>query len=254
MNIGKAPRNAKEILCGVSIATVIFILVSGPVFSALEIPGGDLVHVEGTEAKYTVCRRTKGWEIIDAPNPLGNAGGDGISVFKSQNSGPICDPNRTPVLKTIGYFMAMSGPLMILDTGTGPDIRDIHIYDLSKSTEVYRSSYTSNAEARIENRRLIHWTNRDELAKSMGCKSVGGQSVGVNVEISVDLKTLTVVETGRKECALRSQASVRHSNRALLKSIDLASTFDRIKPTRSGNCGACCDREVLRGISLGGNK
>ncbi|MBI3292629.1 MAG: hypothetical protein HYZ73_07470 [Elusimicrobia bacterium] len=189
-----------------SIVTAIFVLffVHPPTFGAFKIAGGDLVKVEGTEAKYTACRITNDWEIFTSPNPNGDAGGDGVTVFTTQQRKRICDPSdRTPILKTIGYFMAVSGPLLMLDTGTGPDVRQIHIYDLRKSTQVYVSSYSYPKGARIENGALIYWTNQDELAKSMGCKFGDWQPVGVDVETSVSLKTLKATKTGRSECVRR---------------------------------------------------
>ena len=169
----------------------IVLLMSPTAFCGFEVPGGDSTRVKGTEAKLTVCRMTKDWEIIDGPNPLGNAGGDGISVYSARNLKKMCELSERPaLLKTIGYFMALKENLLILDTGTGPDVRQIHIYDLVKSTQVYQASYTDHDKTRIDNGHLIYWTNRDTLTRAMGCQAANGNPVGVNVEMSIDLKTL----------------------------------------------------------------
>jgi len=106
------------------------------------------------------------------------------------------------------YYLGLTGDFLLLDQGTGPGIRGLIIYDLSKREKVFTDGYESypvQSAVIIQQDSLIYWTGTDIEATPQNCPefekwSSGGLGAVVETKVKLDLSTLTKAELGEHQC------------------------------------------------------
>jgi hypothetical protein len=106
------------------------------------------------------------------------------------------------------YLMALADNFLVLDIGTGPDIRKLAVIDLRLRKEVYSDSYVSvfpDGGVSIKENVLVYWTPTDEEANQSQCPQMqewrsGGLGARIDKQVTLDMNTLTVEDTGERRC------------------------------------------------------
>jgi len=102
------------------------------------------------------------------------------------------------------YFVGISNNFLFIDNGTGPDARDIFIYDLSKRKEVYRLGYNKDIIGIKEGRYFEYWigepATKRQCPDSYDELKQGGNQPSIETVIRLDLKTFKTIPTKRTRC------------------------------------------------------
>jgi len=141
-----------------------------------------------------------------------DAAGENITVFE----GSTCDPKKsTKVLylkNGMGqWFAGLFESYLFVDNGTGPDGRDLTIYDLRKKKQVYEATYSPLMDPRIEDNALIFYKDLGDLRdkEHLNCPDAekwlheSGLGYGFEQKTKVDLKSMTEKTIGKVSCSSR---------------------------------------------------
>ena len=111
-----------------------------------------------------------------------------------------------PVCYLAQYVSNIEGNLLIVDEGTGPDNRNIIIYDLTKRAKVFSDTYSTGDLSYLQNNTIIYWVNTNEIANKQNCPEIdeyqkmGGKAV-LESKISLNLSSLTKNGLGEYRCS-----------------------------------------------------
>lgn len=104
------------------------------------------------------------------------------------------------------FFFGISGNLMFVDSGTGPDLRDVMIYDLTQRTKVYETSY-SEPIVLTENDTLSFWLETEEASKENCPEYEKFTSMGLGAAIEtkavLDLNNFILTKSQETRCVAR---------------------------------------------------
>ena len=105
------------------------------------------------------------------------------------------------------YFIGKWHNYIFIDRGTGPDNRDILVFNIKTKRLVYQDTYYDPLS--IVNYKLQYWQTANILATRTNCDQFAkSQQSGLNPQIQnlgqVDLKIndLTFIKTGQTRCQL----------------------------------------------------
>lgn len=106
------------------------------------------------------------------------------------------------------FYLGLTGDFLLLDSGTGPGIRGLIIYDLSKREKVFTDGYESypyQSAVTIQENSLIYWTGTDIEPTPENCPELeywesAGLGAVIETKVKLDLSTLTKVELGEHQC------------------------------------------------------
>lgn len=146
-------------------------------------------------ARYIVVER----ELIDRV---------GADLFIRSRAGGRCDADSLPgdiVIRNewAEYFAGLHGDVLILDSGTGPDLRGLIVIDLRIRRRLLETSYVELA-AGPDTASIGIWNGFYLDRPAPGCKPpVGGLEPGIDSLFTLDLRTGDVRYAGRTRCAAR---------------------------------------------------
>jgi hypothetical protein len=103
-------------------------------------------------------------------------------------------------------FRALAGPWLVLDNGTGPDGRELIVWNLEQKREVFRSRYGGLIAA--DKAQLVFWRATDTVPTAANCPSLAAwraQALGAAIETQVRLllADLSVQVLPNTRCAPR---------------------------------------------------
>ncbi len=100
------------------------------------------------------------------------------------------------------YMLALENNFLIMDNGTGPDIRPFLVYDLNTRKIIYQDNYLEILG--VKNNKLEYWTPADTLTTAKNCPTPdGGLSAGVDSRMELNLLTLTKKNLNEYRCTVR---------------------------------------------------
>lgn len=104
------------------------------------------------------------------------------------------------------YILALENNFLITDSGTGPDPRELTIYDLNTRKKIYKDSYSQPID--IKDNAINYWTESSEKATEKNCPELkeweaGGLGAAIDTHMSLNLTTLTKTELGEYRCSPR---------------------------------------------------
>jgi hypothetical protein len=100
------------------------------------------------------------------------------------------------------FVIALENNFLIVDNGTGPDMRPYLVYNLNAREIVFDDSYVGKVNA--QDKRLEYWTPEDNLALIKNCpQPTGGLGAGVDSRVQLDLSTLTKKSLNEYRCSVR---------------------------------------------------
>lgn len=112
------------------------------------------------------------------------------------------------VIKNEGnnFFLALQGDLLILDSGTGPDYRDLKIWNLKSRTKGYTGQYLEILEIRPES--IALWRETSINASPKNCPKLEewkGYGLAAAIDRLVELRfsDFEITETSRLRCSSR---------------------------------------------------
>ena len=145
-------------------------------------------------ARYTVVARERqgevGSDIVVHAGPGGPCTGDSVAgdyVFHNEWA---------------EYFAGLIGDDMVLDSGTGPDLRGLIVIDLTTRRRVFDGSYVE-LEAGGPAGSLGIWQGYELTHPGPGCEAPDGLGPGVDSLVWLDLRSGRVRYAGRTRCAVR---------------------------------------------------
>ncbi len=100
------------------------------------------------------------------------------------------------------YFLGKWKNLIFIDRGTGPDGRDVLIFDLDSKRQVFAANYSEPLE--ISSKKLTYWQGANTLATKDNCDDFeDAEKTGLTPQIqklmSVDLTAVTPVAQSSKK-------------------------------------------------------
>jgi hypothetical protein len=103
------------------------------------------------------------------------------------------------------YFLGLQGDLLILDSGTGPDLRGIIIWDLKKQKKVYTGTYSG--EVKIETEYMEFWLKTGD-ANDENCPEgkewkVGGLGAAIETWVHLDFSDFKLTKSSKTRCSPR---------------------------------------------------
>lgn len=117
-----------------------------------------LSPLTGAASDQPICHDTSDYRVIEAPTE--NVGTHFLIKYKTVTSpDPECryvvaDGDFELRNEDAEYFLGLTGDLLILDSGTGPEPRGLIIWNLHTRTKVYSGRY---ADASLEASAMTFW-------------------------------------------------------------------------------------------------
>jgi hypothetical protein len=167
-------------------------------------PVTDPVRAERNETTGATCYRHARWIVVERPLTE-SVGSD---LFIRPHSTDRCDADSLPgdlVLRNewAEYFGGLRGDVLLIDSGTGPDIRGLILVDLRGRRRIATLSYV-DLEPGPDSATLGVWSGYELERPAPGCRPpVGGLGPGIDSLFVVDLATGAVRFGGRTRCAQR---------------------------------------------------
>jgi hypothetical protein len=156
-------------------------------------------RVNGSEchqyARYTVVARERNEEV-------------GSDVFVRSSPHASCAADSLPgdyVFRNewAEYFAGLRGDYLILDSGTGPDLRGLIVIDLASRRRVFEGGYVDLAPAPTPDA-LGVWQGYELAQPARGCTPpTGGLLPGVDSLVWLNLRTGKTRFAGQVRCAQR---------------------------------------------------
>ncbi len=100
------------------------------------------------------------------------------------------------------YFLGLRGDYLVLDSGTGPDLRGLIIIDLRTRRRVFQGSYVE-LEIAPSPELLGVWQGYELETPRAGCQTTPGLVPGVDSLVWLDLRTGRTRFAGQVRCAQR---------------------------------------------------
>ena len=107
-------------------------------------------------------------------------GDDGKPCLYSANPGDFEIRN-----KNAEHFLALEGSLLILDSGTAPDPRDLILWDVEKRIKVYSGTYSG--PYRIESNGIYFWQQSGEATDANCAQAAGWREQGLGAAIETEV-------------------------------------------------------------------
>lgn len=112
--------------------------------------------------------------------------------------------------QNVEYFDKLVGRYLVLDSGTGPDIRGIIVYDLNKKSKVYEG-LKAGGKVAVSGATLTYWEPQQQVAvTAANCPKLGeyeklGMGAGIQAKVTLTLGDDSMVqkEAGETECVMR---------------------------------------------------
>lgn len=104
------------------------------------------------------------------------------------------------------YFFDLSGDRLLIDQGTAPPPRRIKVIGLDTGKEIYTDLY--NRPAAVEGVKFTYWKPTDEAPTAANCPELpqweaNGLGAGIEEQVTLDLETLDLIESGETRCTAR---------------------------------------------------
>lgn len=100
------------------------------------------------------------------------------------------------------YFAGLRGHFLILDSGTGPDMRGLLVFDLQTRRRTFQGLY-ANFERGATNDAIGVWQPYDLPTLRPGCPVIEGFGHGVDSLVWLNLRTGKTSYAGQVRCAIR---------------------------------------------------
>jgi hypothetical protein len=180
-----------------------------------------------TAADGTTCHDSAKYFVIEK-NRTDSVGSDVLVKYKtSPNQHIDCayfvDKSDYEILNGENgaqYFFAVTGNFLLMDNGTGPEQRELTIFDLNKRTQVFADEYTGTRDIGINGTLVQYWTTTPshtngvpiidssgtaEPATQANCPEFeqyrsDGLTPSIVAHVSLDLSTLVKTDSGQRRC------------------------------------------------------
>ncbi len=132
----------------------------------------------------------------------------GSDLFARASARGRCDADSLPGdlvhrNEWADYFSGVRGDVLVIDSGTGPDIREVTMLDLRSGLRLLHRSYLHLAPS-ADSLTIGLWDGYYLDKTGPGCPPpVGGLLPGVDSLFTVNLRTGDVRFAGRTRCAVR---------------------------------------------------
>lgn len=162
-----------------------------------------------TDQKGNPCNMNRQYIVVEkslAPNV-----GNDILVwqFNPKITSPtaLCRQQAQPYLTIPGAnkalsFSGLQGNYLLLDDGTGPDLRDLYVYDLKNKKQIFHSDYYQPASLR--GNFLIYWVNQPKANLKVCPDYQKNQQNGLGTvvieKVILNLAVLKSQRTGTTRC------------------------------------------------------
>ena len=193
----------------VTVAVGVALGISGPTVAMAQEPPAqagivDPVELDSTNASHTRCYRHARYIVVER-ELVDQVGAD---LFIRSHAVGRCDADSLPgdiVIRNewAEYFAGLRGDVLILDSGTGPDIRGLIVIDLRTRRRLLETSYVE-LTAGPDTTSIGIWSGFYLNRPAPGCAlPVGGLEPGIDSLFTLDLRTGGVRYAGRTRCANR---------------------------------------------------
>lgn len=178
--------------------------------SPTSIPTQSVVPVPTPDYGEIVCHENEKYFVV-----VGNGKTPGFLV-KYKTAGDqrfecrwaVNDADFVIGIEWSEFYLGLTSDFLLLDSGTGPGIRGLIIYDLSKREKVFTDGYESypyQSAVTIQENSLIYWTGTDIEPTPENCPELeywesAGLGAVVETRVKLNLSTLTKVELGEHQC------------------------------------------------------
>jgi hypothetical protein len=190
-------------------------------------PDGSSVGRTGPNCEFADCPEIEVNEAVNPKNYLTKIEKNGLTCYDSSKYFVVSEDGSSSLVKYketadqniaceyivedgdfkfgngAEYFVTFVGDYLITDSGTGPGLRGLGIYDLIGRKPIYSSSYEGEITTGINN--ISYWTKRREKATEENCPKLNeyisqGFSAVIESYVTLDLITLTTKESGDYRC------------------------------------------------------
>jgi hypothetical protein len=148
--------------------------------------------------------------LIAEREPTDRVGTDFLVKYKRKGApAPVCDfvarPGDLAIPNDFAeYFFGVQGSILILDSGTGPDRRELIFWDLDKRKKVYSTGY---ADADLEDGHVDFWLETGEATdrNCPGKKEWQSHGLGAAIEtrVRLSLKDFGLAKSAQTRCRPR---------------------------------------------------
>jgi hypothetical protein len=193
----------------VPVASAIILGVLCPSVVGAQEPPGEARVVDPIELDSSSTARTKCYlherYIVVERELIDEVGAD---LFVRARRSGRCDADSLPgdiVIRNdwAEYFAGLRGDVLIIDSGTGPDLRGLIVIDLRTHQRLLERSYVELV-AGPDTTSIGIWDGFYLDRPAPGCKPpVGGLEPGIDSLFTLDLRTGDVRYAGRTRCANR---------------------------------------------------
>lgn len=172
-----------------------------PVSGAFEF---DAIEVGSSDAPGSTCYMSERYIVVE----LQAAGAVGSDFLIRSRDSARCDADSLPgdyVLRDewAAYFSALQGDVLLLDSGTGPDLRSLILFDLASRERLAELSYVELVPG-PDSAVVGLWDGFYLDQPAPGCAAPpGGLIPGVDSLFFVDLRSGRKKFGGRTRCAQR---------------------------------------------------
>jgi len=164
----------------------------------------DPVELDSTSTSLTKCYRHARYIVVER-DLIDQVGTD---LFIRSRAAGRCDADSLPgdiVIRNewAEYFAGLRGDVLILDSGTGPDVRGLIVIDLQTRRRLLETSYVELA-AGPDTTSIGIWNGFYLDRPAPGCKPpTGGLEPGIDSLFTLDLRTGVIRYAGQTRCASR---------------------------------------------------
>ncbi len=176
------------------------------------IAGAERPSAHQKKSKYE-CRAFSKYVVFTTPTEDGV--GEDIRVSLRQPNATLnqsCNINTAKTLMMIAnddsnFFFGLFGDYLFVDVGTGPEPRELRIYDLAKKKKIYTDSYAQPVKISSGPSLDFYRALENNLPKR-DCPQAkkweaGGLGYGFEQRVILDLTTLKAKPVGKPRCSPR---------------------------------------------------
>jgi len=194
--------------CAAVASGIVFGIPGTPVASAQQPPIHarivDSVELDATSTARVHCYKHARYVVVER-ELTDQVGAD---VFIRRRAVGRCGADRLPgdiVIRNewAEYFADLRGDVLILDSGTGPDVRGLIVIDLRTRRRLLETSYVELAVG-PDTASIGVWNGFYLDRPARGCKPpIGKLDPGIDSLFTLDLRTGDMRDAGRTRCASR---------------------------------------------------
>jgi hypothetical protein len=140
---------------------------------AFSLAGGDTVRIEGD------CFHSASWSLKQDEAPV--LGRRLLAAESEDCPASQADADRVISLQDDTWLAAVHGGLLVLDTGTGPDGRDLTVLDLVSGEAIYRGPYVHDDLA-VRANAISFWVPVDAPVDRLCSRDFEADGFGVGFE------------------------------------------------------------------------